>query len=323
MVGAAMDAEDAAHCRLPPHKRPLRASPRPRKLPGHLVVDAEPIGMGGFGTVYKGYDLERQMRIALKRSRPGSVAGARMKREIEVQRKFAHDHIMPILEFDPRWRWFTMPLATRSLAELGANERVPPPLLATILKGVAQGLQYAHYRNHIHRDVTPTNILALADPSCGHRWVVSDWGLVGGPLAFAQDALPITLTGQALGTRAFGPPEMRREPHGVGPEADVYYIGAVASWALTGVEPSPGQVAPVPQIGWDSLVRRTTAPDPAARFSSMVDVIAALNSLARKYGPSGGGGRQLEGSDCPECAGRVDGSGRCTYCKQMLNPAFN
>lgn len=243
-------------------------------------LDPEPLGRGGFGIVHRATHRVTQEVVAFKKALPGGQAAARMKREIEVQQSMSHHHVMPILDADPNFRWFTMPLATDSLAKRCYRRSPTDLLLATILHQVAGGLQYAHFRGHIHRDVTPGNILRLG-VDASSRWVVADWGLVQKPEG--QESLPLTLTGQVLGTRSFGPPELMTAPHGVGPEVDVYYIGALAAWALTGDEPSPHHMPLPARREWRELVLCTTQKDPTARPQTMVDVLAMLHDMREQF----------------------------------------
>jgi hypothetical protein len=85
--------------------------------------DGEPLGEGGWGIVRPVRHLASGDRRALKqpiRDNDDELA-ARFKREIEVQRKLEHPHIMPILGYDSGHRWFTMPLAGRTLQSAGPS----------------------------------------------------------------------------------------------------------------------------------------------------------------------------------------------------------
>jgi serine/threonine protein kinase len=88
----------------------------PTKLPYRLAP--APLGEGGFAQVFKAEPRDRPGgAVALKRARPGNVAEARLQREIDVQSRFDHPHIMPILDADPQGAWFVMPLAEGNLEQ--------------------------------------------------------------------------------------------------------------------------------------------------------------------------------------------------------------
>src|SRR6188474_2777181 len=74
-------------------------------------VDGDPLGEGGWGIVRPVIHRASGERRALKHPvREDAEVRARFKREIEVQSRVQHRHVMPILEHDPEHRWFTMPL---------------------------------------------------------------------------------------------------------------------------------------------------------------------------------------------------------------------
>lgn len=288
------------------HRRPYR-------------LDPEPLGRGGYGVVHRAVHRESGDVVALKKALPGAAALARIRREISAQQQFSHKHIMPILDADSAGgRWFTMPLADLTLTQLMERGAVTEPVLTEILYAAAQALQYAHYKNHVHRDVTPNNLLRITHGADGRRWVVGDWGLVQKPEG--QTSLPLTATGQPLGTREFGPPEAQHAARGVGPEFDVFYLGAVASWVLTGVMPFEGRVELPAQEPWQTFVRTTTRRNPTDRFGSMVPVLAMLHDFRD---------RQREATrlaelksayvtyPCPHCQHEAPGP-RCDNCGRFV-----
>jgi serine/threonine protein kinase len=285
--------------------------------------DDEPLGHGGYGTVYRAFHKRTGQMVALKLARDGRIPARRLSHEIDVQRNFDHPHIMPMLDLDPKKRWFTMPIAKRNLAQAMKDGSLTPHSLTNILGDVAKGLQHAHYRQHVHRDVTPANILEL-EVGGRRRWVVADWGLVQKPRG-EQFSLPMTVSGQVLGTRQFAPPELSDNPRGVGPETDVYYLGAVAAWALSGKEPQPGRVLLPAHKGWADFIRLATVAEPARRVQSMVEVISMLYKLEIKLRPEPPALSAMTADldACAICGGRIGNEGRCTICSMLVNPAFN
>lgn len=290
-------------------------------MPRHpYELDSAPLGVGGFGIVTRATHRTSGQLVALKQALPGEAAALRMKREIDVQVGLSHRNIMPVLDHDPSHRWFTMPIAAASFAD--RYRRVPPSnvRLAQILLDIGAALQYAHYRGHVHRDVTPSNILLIPDGASGHRWVLADWGLVQPPTG--QEALPLTLAGQVLGTHTFGPPEMLTTPSGVGAEVDIYYLGALVAWVLTGEAPSHEHMPSPDDSRWAEFVTAMTPHHAHERPQSMLPVLAALHAMRDEFaaeqrvrGQHQSGLFRVDG--CGTCGREASGM-RCVHCGAFL-----
>lgn len=154
-------------------------------------------------------------------------------------------------------------MGRRSLTDVGTS--LSHGELAGALDEVAQGLSAAHAAGHVHRDVTPANILFFAEPD-GRRWVVADWGLVRPPRGETTNLL--TTTGVSVRTHGYIAPEVFTvDAHSVTEAADVYSLGCAAAWAITGVTPTPGAPT-LPDGPWRSLLRRATYP-PGRRVPDM------------------------------------------------------
>jgi serine/threonine protein kinase len=203
----------------------------------HYRLDPKQIARGGQAEVFRATHKSSGQIVAIKRRTESSeVATARMRREIEVQARVQHVNVMPILDFDTDdHAWFVMPFALRSLDDvtlpLGVDD------LAEVIRDAASGLQVAHELGFIHRDVKPSNVLWLED-SDGARWVVADWGLVRRPAG--QTTVDRTRPGGvALGTDGFAPPESYVDSHAATSAWDIYSLGRLAAWAVTGTRPVP------------------------------------------------------------------------------------
>ncbi len=227
------------------------------------ACDPHPLGRGGYAEVFAATHKPSGARVALKRLRKGIAYEQwrrRMKREIAAMRALAAEpNVMPVLDVDPEYRWYVMPLAVSDAhawqRQLGDRN------LAVLLDAVCKALTVAHAASYIHRDITPHNILYLEDPD-GGRWVLADWGLVRVP---PGDSSAITSTGAVIGTEGFIAPEVLR-----GGEAsevsDVFSLGRVAAWAITGRVPLAGEDV-VPSGPYRRLIRAATRPAPAERCS--------------------------------------------------------
>ena len=223
--------------------------------------------------VFPARDKRTGARIALKRLiNTDEVAVARMKREIEVQTSLVHPNIMPILDFSTSYVWYTMPIASQVLGKL------QPPLDENIIFDVvhdcAQGLLASHEMRCIHRDLTPSNIFFLSDDS-GERWVISDWGLVR---QHGKTTVVRTLPSQEFGTAGFAAPELWTNAHEADGRADVYSLGRVVAWCLTGRWPAPN-IPLIPDGTWKRFVEVSTSLKSEKRFQDMISVIDYVRKI--------------------------------------------
>ncbi len=227
------------------------------------------IGRGGFAEVWRAEHKDRPGElVALKRPRRSEIARARLRREVDVQRNLDHPHVMPVLAGGDDF--LVMPLAEGNLEELwtaGMLGDDAEMVAADILGSVAGALTAAHSQGYIHRDISPRNILALPDPEApgGRRWVLADWGLVRRPAG--QTRTRVTSPGQGLGTAGYAAPETWGDGHSAGPPADVYSLGRVLAWLLTGKDPAPN-VQLLPEGPFRGLIAESTEPRPERRLPS-------------------------------------------------------
>ncbi|MFH8582579.1 serine/threonine-protein kinase [Streptomyces zaomyceticus] len=227
---------------------------------------ALPDGEGGMGIVHEAVHKETGRVVAFKKPRSlRENLTARMLREIEVaQRLGANRHVMPVLDFSPRAEWFVMPMAQSTAESLQPELQSDPTALRALVDAVASALADAHRLDYLHRDIKPANILLLDG-----RWVLGDWGIVRRPLG--QTTNP-KRTGTAIGTLEFGAPELSVDPHNATPASDIYSLGKVIGWLLTGLPPETN-VPLLPSGPWRGVVRRCTYRDPHRRPQSIADFL--------------------------------------------------
>ncbi|GAA3719373.1 hypothetical protein GCM10022204_44410 [Microlunatus aurantiacus] len=194
------------------------------------------LGAGGFAHVWLAEDLTGS-HVALKEPKSVPNAAKRMRREIELMRRFANKHVMQILDYDEYEPWFVMPVAEGNLGQLlriGGLGLDPESVALDIVEAAAAGLGVAHSEGVVHRDVSPGNMLLLRDTSDGTlTWVVADWGLVRRPLGQTTSAV----TQSAYGTPGYAAPETWDDMHAVDARADVYSVGRLVAQILTGRTP--------------------------------------------------------------------------------------
>lgn len=203
------------------------------------------LGRGGMGIVYRAIQLRAQREVALKMVRTGQGARAeelsRFRGEIEAVARLQHPHVVAMYDIGEHdgQPFFSMELCPRgSLA--GAMRGVQWPLrqAAEMLRKIATGVAAAHAVGIVHRDLKPQNVLLTAEGEPK----VSDFGLAKQLFHTDADRASLTETGAVLGTPSYMAPEQAfGGSKRVGPEADVYSLGAILYELLTGRPPFTGQ----------------------------------------------------------------------------------
>jgi len=204
----------------------------------------EEIARGGMGVVYKARQTNLKRTVALKLILTGQLATSedvkRFHAEAQAAARLEHRHIVPIFEIGQAegQHYFSMALVEgESLAQRIARGVLPPREAAELMYKVAQAIAYAHVEGVIHRDLKPANIL-LDQAGEPH---VTDFGLakrVATEESGVSSREQLTATGQILGTPSYMPPEQASgKTHELGPQADVYALGAVLYCVLAGRPP--------------------------------------------------------------------------------------
>jgi hypothetical protein len=253
------------------------------------------IGRGGMGSVYLAEDERLGRRIALKVILPelGSQDGFRRRFEAEARAAAAieHPNVVPILSAgsaDGRLYLAMRFIEGENLNQvLAGGARLEPVDAVRIVRAVAAGLDAAHAAGLVHRDVKPANILLSGE--FGKEGVyLTDFGLVRN---VDSEDTRLTRTDQVLATLDYAAPE-QLERERVDARTDVYSLGCVLYRMLSGERPFLGtdrqKIAgilgrPLPCIGgeeaaFDRVIARATAKDPARRYPSAGDLLAATEA---------------------------------------------
>ncbi len=252
------------------------------------------LGRGGMATVYLAHDIALDRKVAVKvMSQVLSLGDGveRFKREAKTAANLSHPNIIPIyaVQHTERLLYFVMKYVDgRSLdsiiRELGP---LPIPMIQAILGQAASAFGYAHRRGVVHRDIKPGNIL-IDDEGWA---VITDFGI-----AKVAEAEQLTSTGLSVRTPTYMSPEQVGALPVTG-ASDQYSLGVVAYEMLTGkplftgggmmammyahVHQAPApieNVRPDCPEGLRAAVMRMLAKDPAERWPSVEDVIAAIGS---------------------------------------------
>ncbi|MEM9113287.1 MAG: serine/threonine-protein kinase [Myxococcota bacterium] len=250
------------------------------------------IGTGGTGRVYRGRHAILGRECAVKvlygeyASEPKFVE--RFRREAKAVCEIRHPNIVGVEDFGrtPEGLLFlVMEFVPGETLEalLDRQGHLSPEWAATILRDVLKGLEAAHDRGFVHRDVKPQNILIREDGLAK----LLDFGTVSIPTNHR-----LTSIGHIVGTPAYMAPEQTGDDP-ITPQADLYSLGVVLHEMLTGRLPFTGRnraevlikhvtqpVPPVPpSLGLGDLVRELMEKTTTARPASAAEVLARLEDL--------------------------------------------
>ncbi len=257
------------------------------------------LGAGAFGEVYRAHDGVLGREVAIKRIRleafvePAQLEEVKQRflREAQVVARLRHPNIVTTHDIvsSPVTSFIVMELVEgRTLqALLAARRRLPLDETQRLLAQVAAALDHAHANGVVHRDVKPANV--MVEPS-GHVKVM-DFGI-----AKAEAGTNLTATGLIMGTPNYMSPEQARGAK-VDARSDLFSLGCVLYECLTGVRPFEAEsvtgilvrilTEEPPPVDFDAtglpravgdVLRSAMAKDPAARFASGAELVAALSA---------------------------------------------
>ncbi|MEZ4585003.1 MAG: serine/threonine-protein kinase [Gemmatimonadales bacterium] len=256
-----------------------------RAVAGRYAV-LRPLGQGGMGLVFLARDLSLDRPVAIKVLPDALAARAdlreRFVREARTAAQLAHPHIVPIHSVEGHGELVFFVMTFVEGETLGERVRragpLPPDEALRIGQEVSWALAYAHQRGVIHRDVKPDNI--LLDRASG-RALVSDFGI----------ALP-TATAATPAERIEGTPRYMSPEQSAGDaqdgRSDLYSLGLVLHFALTGSLPSTGSAALPPARGarLGEIVDRLLSPAPDGRFPNGEALAVALGDARGFVAPT-------------------------------------
>ena len=222
----------------PPPAKPDDDISALRRATGSRYRIIKRLGGGGMATVYRAEQMPLGRDVVVKVLHPHLARDAEMaerfRREAEAAAQLVHPFICPLLDFGRSGEtvYIVMPyLGGGSLADRVQRERaVSPVTIAAAAAQVAVGLDHAHRRGVVHRDVKPDNILFDEDGNA----FITDFGI-----ATARFHGRLTATGRAMGTPHYMSPEQAMGKL-VDGRSDLYALGVVMYEGLVGFPPFDG-----------------------------------------------------------------------------------
>jgi eukaryotic-like serine/threonine-protein kinase len=252
------------------------------------------LGCGGMGTVYLAEDLELNRQIAIKVLSEADVTAdlrERMVREARIIAQLEHPGIVPVHDVGllPDGRVFYAMKYVRGsrLDEYAAgNDSLGDRLRK--FQAVCDAVAFAHAHGVIHRDLKPQNIMI---GSFGEVLVL-DWGVAKllrrhEPVSDEADTLiknpDDTSQGTIIGTRNYMSPEQERgEINALDERSDVYSLGAVLHFLLTGKSPSttrPRTINPKVSKPAEAICLKAMSPDKDARYATAAELSRDVGRL--------------------------------------------
>ena len=296
----------------------------------------EKVGVGGFGTVYRGRDPYIKRTVAIKTCQSDEdELRKRFFREAEFAGNLHHRNITTIYDFglsDDGLPFIVQEFLTGEDLDRKIKRRDDLPLAwrVRVLADICEGLHYAHTAGIVHRDVKPSNIRILEDGTVK----IMDFGIAKSMVSEST----LTQTGITLGTASYLAPEQIRG-EAVDARTDVFSLGVLSYELLTHsrpfagdhistvlykimneAPPSPADVAPSLPHELVRIVEKALQKDRANRYASCAEMKADLEAvLTILSGPVGAPPRPAAADVPPTPAPRGLGSARLD--ERVLRPA--
>ena len=251
------------------------------QLPGFEVDQI--LGAGGMGAVYRGWQksLHRHVAIKVLPTELEAVEGLaeRFESEARAMARLSHGNIAGVFDINRTAEghsYFVMEYVDGgTLFEVMERQGLDTEEIVSLLCQVCEGLQYAHDRGVVHRDVKPNNILINTDG----KVKLVDFGL-----AHVGEGVSV---GGAAGTPRYMAPELFEEGSAVDGRADLYSLGVILYEMLTGGPPRgefkpPSDVAEGVHRDFDRIVTRAMQRRPVNRQQTALELREQLRTAGQE-----------------------------------------
>jgi len=217
----------------------LRREVRRARQLGQYTLEQK-LGEGGMGAVYRARHAMMRRPTAVKLLHPDKAGEdnlARFEREVQLTAQLTHPNTITIFDYgrtpDGIFYYAMELLDGATLADVvEVDGPQPPGRVLKVLTEVAGALEEAHGVDFIHRDIKPANVLLCSQGGKPDVAKLVDFGLVK-DLASTGDA-ELTRSESITGTPLYMSPESLTSPEEVDARSDIYALGAVGYYLLTG-----------------------------------------------------------------------------------------
>jgi tRNA A-37 threonylcarbamoyl transferase component Bud32 len=256
------------------------------------------LSQGGMGRIYLASHVSLKRECVIKTIIPEKAESEktvqRFLREIVLGAKIWHQNVVTFYDAGEHENFCYLAMEYfpgETLFDLFYEKPAKADVVAEIGKQAASALAAAHSQGIIHRDIKPRNILMNEQ----NRIKIVDFGVAKACLE--QDQASLTLSGAMLGTPMYMAPEQVADSKNVTPAIDIYALGAVLYFCITGKPPysgrtgvqvmrqvgkgvvRPGKVRKGVPLVLEGIIMKAMAADPARRYSSAEEMLAALEKL--------------------------------------------
>ncbi len=265
-----------------------------KRLDGRYEI-SEIIGDGGMAVVYKAWDTQDEMPVAIKVLREEYIDNdefiRRFKDESKAIAVLSHPNIVKVYDvsFGDRMQYIVMEyidgITLKDYIERCGSISVKDTI--HFIVQILRALQHAHDKGIIHRDIKPQNIMLLEDGTIK----VTDFGIA----RFSKNnTKSMTMTNKAIGSVHYVSPEQARgEPTDA--KSDLYSLGVMMYEMLTGKLPfdadnavsvaimqlqsdpePPRKINPDIPVGLEEIIIKTMQKDPKKRYRSAGDMLSDI-----------------------------------------------
>lgn len=254
------------------------------------------IARGGMGAVYLVEDTNLERQVAMKiidTTIESEEFSARLRKEAKIVATLEHPGIVPLHDVGilPDGRlYYTMKYIQGKQLNAYISLEMSIAERARVFQKICEAVAFAHSKRIIHRDLKPQNVMV---GSFGEV-LVMDWGVakhldgepaVTTPVSGASSDATTTLHGMIIGTPAYMSPEQQRgETNTVDERSDIFSLGAILHFLLTGVSPDANAVSlrkthtKIPKT-IERVCLKALSPKPEGRYSSVADLSTDVTSF--------------------------------------------
>lgn len=279
-----------------------------RRIPGYRIV--RKLGSGAMATVFLARQLSLDRDVAIKvlprRYSDNADFIARFQKEGRAAARLNDPNIVAAYDVgnSGEHHYFVMEYVDGNTVYdvITAEKRYDESQAISVARQVASALKHAHERGFIHRDIKPKNIMITKDGVVK----LADLGLAR---ALSDKEAAEAEAGRAFGTPFYISPEQIRGKVDIGPQADIYGLGATLYHMVTGSVPfkgknpsevmhrhlkeplvAPDHLNPGLSSGLAQIIEMMLAKDPADRYRNAAELLEDLDHVEQGRKPRHAGG---------------------------------